>query len=133
MPGVIARLSRIVPLLVLLALAAAVGYVVIAWLRSPRRAKEILIRAFLWATGGSSVFFALATLYALFEQNWVAAEIALTFLVTGLVGLAVTLICRHVFLKNNPQYRERAMQADVINPHLLRRVLEALLNRLGRR
>ena len=42
----VARLTRIIPLLLLLAFVAGVVYVVAAWRYSPARAKEILIKAF---------------------------------------------------------------------------------------
>ena len=42
----VARLTRIIPLLLLLAFAAGVVYVVASWRYSPARAKEILIKAF---------------------------------------------------------------------------------------
>ena len=40
----VARLTRIIPLLLLLAFVAGVVYVVAAWRYSPARAKEILIK-----------------------------------------------------------------------------------------
>ena len=53
----IARLSRIVPLLILLAVVAGVVYLVVAYRHSPNRAKEILIKLFTALTGALSVFF----------------------------------------------------------------------------
>lgn len=53
----IARLSRIVPMLILLAVLAGIVYLVMAYRHSPNRAKEILIKMFTVITGGLSAFF----------------------------------------------------------------------------
>lgn len=90
----LARLSRIVPLIIVLALVAGVVYVVAMFLYSPTKAKEILIKLFTFLMSVLSAFFALASLYALFEGNIDVLELAASFLATTLVGLAVTLLCR---------------------------------------
>lgn len=46
--GLIARLSRVVPLVLLLAVAAGVIYLVVTYRHSPARAKEVLIAVFTW-------------------------------------------------------------------------------------
>ena len=106
----IARLSRIVPLLAILAVVALVVYLVATYRYSPNRAKEILVKMFTAVTGVISVFFGLASLYAWFEHNVAVFDLAFSFLLTGLIGLAVTRICRAVFLKHNPSYRKKPMK-----------------------
>ena len=95
----IARLSRIVPMLILLAVLAGIVYLVMAYRHSPNRAKEILIKMFTVITGGLSAFFLLVSVYAWFEHNEAVFDLALSFLVTALIGLGVTFICRAVFLR----------------------------------
>lgn len=130
----VARLSRIIPLLVILAVVAAVIYLVAAWCYSPNRAKVILIRAFTVITGVISGFFVLATAYAAFEQNWTAVEIAASFLAVGLIGLAITLICRWVFLRHHPNYQQEAVPTTTVSSDgLLRAVLQRLLASFLRR
>ena len=107
----IARLSRIVPLLIVLAVVALVVYLVATYRYSPNRAKEILIKMFTAITGAISAFFGLASLYAWFEHNEPVFDLAFSFLLTGLVGLAVTRICRAAFLRHNPAYRVKPMKA----------------------
>lgn len=107
----IARLSRVVPLLILLAVLAGVVYLVVAYRHSPNRAKELLIKIFAVLTGALSAFFLLACLYAWFEHNEAVFDLALTFLITTLVGLGVTLICRAAFLRHHPDYRKKPMKA----------------------
>lgn len=102
-----ARLFRIVPLLLFFAVAAGVVYIVFAWLTSPARAKEILIKFFSVLTLALSIFFAIASLYAVGEQNWAAFDLFLAFLITSAVCLAIVRICRAVFLRNNPTYRNK--------------------------
>ena len=105
----VARLTRIIPLLLLLAFAAGVVYVVASWRYSPARAKEILIKAFTVLNVALAAFFGLASLYALSESN--SDVLDLTFMVTALVALGITRICRAVFLKHNPSYRMKPMKA----------------------
>ena len=103
----VARLTRIIPLLLLLAFVAGVVYVVAAWRYSPARAKEILIKAFTVL----NVALGLASLYALSESNGDVLDLTLSFMVTALVALGITRICRAVFLKHNPSYRMKPMKA----------------------
>lgn len=102
------RLVRMVPMLVVLALLAGVVYLVVAARQSPNRAKEVLIKVFLVVTVAISAFFLLVSLYALAEQNTAVFDLALAFCMAGLVGLAVTLLCRWNFLRHHPKYRIKA-------------------------
>lgn len=103
----IARLSRILPLLAVLAIVAGIVYLVVAWRYSPNKGKEILIRLFTIVMGVFSGFFGLVTLYAWFEHNDPAFDLAVSFLLAGLVGLGITRICRAVFVRNHPNWRKR--------------------------
>ena len=103
-----ARLSRIVPMLIVLAVVAAIVYIVAAWRYSPNRAKELLIRIFSAITGAVSAFFLLVCAYAWLERNGAVFDLSFSFLLTALIGLAVTRICRAVFLRHNPAYRIKA-------------------------
>ncbi len=105
--GLLARLSRMIPLIIALALVAAIIYVVFTYLHSPARAKEVLIKVFTWLTGLLSAFFGLATLYALFESNSGVLDLAGSFLVVTLVALAITRFCNYRFLKHHPSYRKK--------------------------
>lgn len=107
----IARLYRIIPLILLLALIAIIVYFVVSYRSSPNRAKEVLIRSFLWLTGILSGFFALASGYALIERNYFALDIAGSFLAVTVGALIIVLICRTVFLKHHPHYRKKPSKA----------------------
>ncbi|MEC4174913.1 guanylate cyclase [Adlercreutzia sp. R7] len=109
--GLIARLSRIVPLIILLALVAGVIYLVVTYRHSPARAKEVLIQVFTWVCGVISGFFALASVYALFDHAPAVLDLTLSFMAVGLVGLAITRLCNRRFLKNNPSYRKKRLAA----------------------
>ena len=63
------RLYRILPLLVLLAVIAAVVYLIMSFRYSSERAKAVLIRVFTWLCAILSVAFGIITVYALFEHN----------------------------------------------------------------
>lgn len=107
----VARLYRMIPLAIALAVAALVVYFVVSWRRSPNRAKEVLITWFTWLTLGLSAAFALVSLYALLDGNLFAFDIAASFLVVTLAALVIVRICRAVFVKNHPQYAKRAQKA----------------------
>ena len=117
----IARLSRIVPLLIVLAVVALVVYLVATYRYSPSRAKEILIKMFTVITGAVSAFFGIVSLYAWFERNAAVFDLAFSFLVTGLIALGVTQVCRAVFLKHHPAYRKKPMKAKRLGDRFGRR------------
>ncbi|WP_241157243.1 guanylate cyclase [Adlercreutzia sp. ZJ242] len=111
MLGLMARLSRMVPLLLAMAVIAAVIYLVVTYRHSPARAKEVLITTFTWLCGAITVFFGLASLYALFENNSGVLDLAASCVAVGVVGLLVTRWCNHVFLKHNPHYKKKSQKA----------------------
>ena len=125
------RLYRIIPLLVLLAVIAAVVYVVMSFRYSSNHAKIALIKVFTILTIALSAVFLLITLYALFEHNDPVFELAGSCLITTLVGLGITRICNRVFEKNHPNYSEDATTANVINPTLATRFGEAFKKAFG--
>lgn len=105
MIGLIARLSRSIPLLIALVLLAVIVYFVVSWRSSPTRAKEVLIRLFTVLCSVLSVFFVLASLYALVDSNQAVLELAASFALVSVLGLLITLICRWRFKKRHPHYR----------------------------
>lgn len=108
MPAMLAaRLYRVLPLLAILAIIGVVIYVFMSWRYTTARAKEAVIKAFIVLNGGLSVLFALGTLYAWLESNGFVADFFITCLATTLILLGITFICRHNFLKHNPNYRWR--------------------------
>lgn len=125
------RLYRIIPLLILMAVVAAVVYVIMSFRYSSDRAKATLITVFTWLTIVLSVFFALATLYALFEDNGTVIELAGSCLATTLVGLGITRLCNHIFKKNHPHYGEEVAQATIINESITSRFADAFKRAFG--
>lgn len=108
------RLVRALPLIVVLASMAGVVYFVASWRYSPARAKELLIKIFTALNGALCVFFGLATLYALGEANTDVMDLTLAFLTVAALALIVTRVCRRMFLRHNPAYREKPMKAKKI-------------------
>ena len=101
----LAGLTRSLPLVIALVVLAIVVYFIISWVKSPMKAKEILIKLFLILCSAISIFFVLASIYALVEDNTAVFELAASCAVVGVVGLVITLICRHFFIKHHPHYR----------------------------
>lgn len=107
----LARLSRIIPLLVVLAVLSGIIYLVVAWRSSPNHAKEVLIKVFTVLTGSLAVFFALVSLYALSEGNVAVLDLAGSFCISALICLGVVRICRAIFVKNHPGWGQKPMKA----------------------
>ena len=128
---ILARISRIVPLLILLAVIAVIVYFVMSFRYSSSRAKATLIKVFTWLNGVLTIVFVLVALYALIDKNEVAAELSLSFGVVTLIGLGITRLCNHVFKKNHPHYSDTVTQATVINESIATRFSEAFKRALG--
>ena len=109
--GFLARLSRVVPLLIIMAVAAGLIYVVVTYRHSPARAKEVLIKIFTWFNGIVVGFFALVSVYAFFDDAPAVLDLSLSFMIVGLVGLLITRIANWRFLKHNPNYRKKRLAA----------------------
>lgn len=125
------RLYRILPLLVLLAIVAAVVYIIMSFRYSSERAKATLIKVFTWLCGILSIFFALVTVYALFEQNQAVIELAGSCLAVTVIGLVITRICNYVFRKNHPRYGEDVAKATIVNESITNRFAEAFKRAFG--
>jgi glucan phosphoethanolaminetransferase (alkaline phosphatase superfamily) len=117
MLGVLARLSRSIPLLILLVVLAFVLYFVLKWRHSPTYAKEALIRVFTWICGVLSAFFILASLYALADGSQAVFELAASFAVVTILGLAITRICAWRFKKHHPNFSRKAERARTKKTH----------------
>ena len=107
--GFLARLSRVVPLLIVMAVAAGLIYVVVTY--RPARAKEVLIIIFTWFIGIVVGFFALVSVYAFFDNAPAVLDLSLSFMVVGIVGLLITRLANWRFLKHNPSYRKKRLAA----------------------
>lgn len=109
------RLLQSLPLVIVLIILAIVVYFVVSWLRSPRHAKAALIKLFTVLTIALSVVFALASAYALLENNMVVLELTGGFLAVAVVALIVTRICRWCFVKNNPNFRWESTETHYLD------------------
>lgn len=100
-------LVRSMPLLVVLAVFAAMVYVVVAAVRSPRRAKEVLIGVLTAVTAFLTVFFSAATAYAWIESNLYVMELAAACAVLCAAALAATRLARRRYLRRHPGAKVR--------------------------
>lgn len=108
MPAMLAaRLYRILPLLIILAILAVVIYLIVSWRHTPARAKEVLITVFTWIDWVSFGLFGLATAYAILEGNAFVADFFLTCAVTMLVIQVIVILAKRSFLKHHPNYQWR--------------------------
>lgn len=88
------RLWRALPLVVFLVVLAVVVYAIVSSFRSPRRAKEILVKLFLVLTGVLTSVFSLLSAYALLESNEYVFEWFGIFAAVSALALLITLFCR---------------------------------------
>lgn len=110
--AIFARLSRVIPLVLILAVLAGVVYFVAMLKYSEPRAKLLVIKLFLWITGILSGLFGVASLYAVLDGNVAVLELFATFLATALIGLVVVLILQSRFYKKHPNYRNHPEALD---------------------
>lgn len=125
------RLYRIVPLLLLMAVIAAVVYLIMSFRYSSERAKVTLIHVFTWLCAILSVFFGIITVYALFEHNQPVIELFGSCLAVTLIGLGITRICNAVFDRNHPHYGEPVAKATIVSESLGTRFATAFRKALG--
>jgi hypothetical protein len=107
--ALVVRLLQSLPLIIFLAVLAVVVYLFVSWVKSPLRAKEILIKMFTVLTGVLSVLFALASIYAFSEGNMKVLEVTASFLIVAAVALVITRICRWRFVRHHPQYKDPSL------------------------
>lgn len=104
--AILARMMQSLPLVIFLIVLAVVVYFVVAWAKSPTKAKEVLIKLFTVLTCVLSGFFLLASAYAFFESNGNVLDLTVPFLIVSLAALGITRLCRWRFVKNHPQYKK---------------------------
>ncbi len=109
--SILVRLYRLAPLAVILIVLAIVLYLVVTHLRTPARAKEVLIQVFTWLSAIIIGFFGIVSLYALFEHNDAVLDLSVGFMVVGVLSLGITLLCRYRFRKRHPHYKSKPMKS----------------------
>lgn len=110
-----ARITRLIPLVLALLVIGFIIYVVAEIKYSPLRAKQIVLKVFIWITSILTGLFLLVCLYCLLDGfNIPAFELFLSCACVPALGLVITLICRAVFLKNHPSYRHKPTESK---PH----------------
>lgn len=112
--SIVVRLLQSLPLVIFLVVLALVVYFVVSWLRSPTRAKEVLIQFFTVFTLVLSAFFVLASIYAWFEHNGAVLELTLSFLVVALIAFGITRLCRWRFVKHHPHYKDKGIDIEFL-------------------
>ena len=100
------RISRLIPVLLVMAGAAVALYYAIAFQRSRTQAKLILIKVSTIVNGVLSGIFALISLYALGEKNLPVFELFASCFALFFIALVVTRICNAVFLRKHPVFKK---------------------------
>lgn len=106
MPIFIARLNRVLPLIVILIALAIVVYAFVSTTRGGTRAKEIVLRMFWWICAVGSGIFLLMLLYSFLDGNLFVAELVGSCLAIMLVGWGIELLCAWRFRRHHPDFRE---------------------------
>ena len=107
--GFLARLSRVVPLLIVMSVAAGLFYVWVTYRHSPAGARKARSNICTWFSGIVVGFFALVSVYAFFDNAPAVLDLSLSFMVVGLVGLLVTRLANWRFLAHHPNYRKKRL------------------------
>ena len=105
------RLTRIIPFVIVLAVVAALIYLIARFRLPSAHAKNVVIQFFTAITAVLSVAMLLIALYGAFDGNEFAVELFGSFFVAALLGLIITRICNWRFVKKYPQYAMKAQNA----------------------
>ena len=108
------RLYRLVPMLAVLLITSIIIYAVVSMRSTRPNAKAAVLKFFTWSFVITTVVFALATLYALIEDNTQVLELMGSFAVACLIFLIITRICYRVFISHYPNYAWKPMRSRVI-------------------
>lgn len=104
MARIVVWIFRLLPLEIILLVAAYAGFKILSNRKNSTIAKEALIKVVMWFNIVLGAIFLLIALYALADgNNWVI-EITLAFAIICAIFLAIALICKHNFLKRRPNY-----------------------------
>ena len=110
----IARLYRIVPLIIGLIIAFVITYIIVSIKYSKARAKSVLLNVSLRINAGLAIVFVIFTIYSLLDKNQVVTEINLSCLALVAFLWIVTYIMRYFFLKRFPEYKNPATRTYFI-------------------
>lgn len=105
MPVLLARLYRMVPLIVLLVLLGVAVFVFVATRHNSERAKEAVLKLFWWVCAVLTGLALLGALYAWFDGSELVFDLFLTSAALTGIGWLVDLICGAIFRKHHPKYR----------------------------
>lgn len=102
--GTLIRLARALPLVLALAALAGAAYLVLAWTRSPDRARAVVIRLLAAVTGLLTALFCLASAYALFEGNGPVLDLFGGFAAVSALSLGVVLLRAWRYARSHPGF-----------------------------
>lgn len=103
----LARLSRLIPLILIMGAVAVLLYYIVSYRRSQTQAKLLLIKISTVFNGVMSGIFALISLYALGERNIPVFEIFFSCFLLFFIVLAITRVYNAVFLHKHPIYKKK--------------------------
>ena len=109
------RLYRLVPMLAVLLITSIIIYAVVSMRSTRPNAKAAVLKFFTWSFIITTVVFALATLYALIEDNTQVLELMGSFAVACLICLVITRICYRVFISHYPNYADKPVRTRIIH------------------
>ena len=109
------RLYRLVPMLAVLLITSIIIYAVVSMRSTGPNAKAAVLKFFTWSFVITTVVFALATLYALIEDNTQVLELMGSFAVACLIFLVITRICYRVFISHYPNYADKPVRTRIIH------------------
>ena len=109
------RLYRLVPMLAVLLITSIIINAVVSMRSTRPNAKAAVLKFFTWSFVITTVVFALATLYALIEDNTQVLELMGSFAVACLIFLVITRICYRVFISHYPNYADKPVRTRIIH------------------
>ena len=130
------RMIRLVPLVAVILFIGLIIYLVAQAKYSPNRAKQIVIKVFFLINIVLLAFFCLCCLYAILDKNMAVLDLFASFAAVPGLGLIITLICRAVFLKHHPEFKDGAVKTtnnESFKEFWFKRIRKFIVNKMGRK
>ncbi|MDO5329177.1 MAG: guanylate cyclase [Coriobacteriia bacterium] len=130
------RMIRLIPLVAIILFIGLIIYLVAQAKYSPNRAKQIVIKVFFWINIVLLAFFCLSCIYAILDKNEAVLDLFASFAAVPALGLIITLICRAVFLKHHPEYKNGAVKTShnvSFKEFWKQKAIDFIKNKMGRR
>ena len=107
------KIYRVVPIVILMVIIFGFAYIKSSKFKNPPKAKDFAFRCLSWVFFIFSIIGLIAVLYAILDENILAAELFGSAFVIFFIPLCIIRLLAYGFYKNNPKFKHNSMKAKV--------------------